>query len=77
MDIVLSYQKEYNYARAGGVEMEKFSPRKADKEVTTIRIPKDVLDVIDKKSAAYGISRNEFINQCILYAIKNMDDEKN
>lgn len=57
--------------------MEKFSPKKADKEVTTIRIPKDVLEMIDKKSAEYGISRNEFINQCILYAIKNMDDSKN
>lgn len=57
--------------------MEKFSPKKADKEVTTIRIPKEVLEIIDMKSAAYGISRNEFINQCILYAIKNMDDEKN
>lgn len=57
--------------------MEKFSPRKADKEVTTIRIPKEVLDIIDMKSAAYDISRNEFINQCILYAIRNMDDEKN
>lgn len=57
--------------------MEKFSPRKADKEVTTIRIPKETLDIIDRKSAAYNISRNEFINQCILYAIKNMDEEKN
>ena len=55
--------------------MEKFSPRKADKEVTTIRIPKEVLDIIDMKSAAYNISRNEFINQCILYAIKNMNDK--
>ena len=57
--------------------MEKFSPRKADKEVTTIRIPKEILDIIDMKSASYDISRNEFINQCILYAINNMDDEKN
>ncbi len=57
--------------------MEKFSPKKADKEVTTIRIPKEILEIIDMKSASYGISRNEFINQCILYAIKNMDDEKN
>ncbi len=54
--------------------MEKFSPKKADKEVTTIRIPKDVLDIIDLKSAEYDISRNEFINQCILYALKNMDN---
>lgn len=57
--------------------MEKFLPKKADKEVTTIRIPKNVLDMIDMKSATYGISRNEFINQCVLYALKNMDEDKN
>lgn len=56
--------------------MEKFQPHKADKEVTTIRIPTDVLNQIDMKSAAYGISRNEFINQCILYALRNMSEEK-
>ena len=55
--------------------MEKFSPKKSDKEVTTIRIPKDILDIIDMKSAQYEISRNEFINQCILYALDNMDEE--
>ena len=54
--------------------MEKFSPKKADKEVTTIRIPKEILDQIDAKSAEYDISRNEFINQCILYALRNMED---
>lgn len=54
--------------------MEKFSPKKADKEITTIRIPKEILDQIDAKSAEYDISRNEFINQCILYALKNMVD---
>lgn len=56
--------------------MGKFSPKKSDKEVTTIRIPKDVLDTVDMKSAAYGLSRNEFINQCIVYALKNMVEEK-
>ena len=56
--------------------MEKFFPKKTDKEVTTVRIPKEILDIIDMKSAAYGISRNEFINQCVLYALKNMDEEK-
>ncbi len=54
--------------------MEKFLPRKADKEVTTIRIPKDILEQIDIKSANYDISRNEFINQCILYALRNMEE---
>ena len=56
--------------------MEKFSPKKADKEVTTIRIPKEILDQIDAKSAEYGVSRNEFINQCILYALRNMEDSQ-
>lgn len=60
--------------QGGDAQLEKFSPKKADREVTTIRIPKDILDVIDMKSAAYDISRNEFINQCILYALKNMED---
>lgn len=57
--------------------MEKFSPKKADKEVTTIRIPRDVLEQIDRQAAVADISRNEFINQCILYALHNMDDRKN
>ena len=60
--------------QGGDAQLEKFSPKKADREVTTIRIPKDILDVIDMKSAAYDISRNEFINQCILYALKNMEE---
>lgn len=53
--------------------MEKFVPKKADKEVTTVRIPKDILEKIDLKSAEYGISRNQMINQCIEYALRNMD----
>ena len=56
--------------------MEKFLPKKTDKEVTTIRIPSDVLEVIDRKSGECKMSRNEFINQCILYALRNMDDSK-
>ena len=56
--------------------MEKFSPKKADKEITTIRIPKEILEKIDAKSAEYDISRNEFINQCILYALRNMEESK-
>lgn len=55
--------------------MEKFSPKKADKEVTTIRVPRDTLELVDLKSAAYGISRNEFIVQCILYALRNMEED--
>ena len=56
--------------------MEKFSPKRSDKEVTTIRVPTDVLNQVDMKSAEYGISRNEFINQCILYALRNMEERQ-
>lgn len=56
--------------------MEKFSPKKADKEVTTIRVPRETLELVDMKSASYGISRNEFIVQCILYALQNMEDKE-
>jgi len=60
--------------QGGDAQLEKFAPKKSDREVTTIRIPKEILDVIDMKSAAYDISRNEFINQCIVYALKNMEE---
>ena len=56
--------------------MEKFTPKKEDKEVTTIRIPKSTLDRIDMKSSEYGMSRNELINQCIEYALSNMEEKK-
>ena len=29
---------------------------------------------VDQKSAAVDISRNEFINQCVLYALQIMED---
>ena len=55
--------------------MEKFSPRKPEKEVISMRISKDLLDDLDKKSAAVGISRNELINQCIQFALAHMEDD--
>ena len=39
-----------------------------------MRISVDVLDVLDKKAAEIGISRNELINQMILFALDNMED---
>ena len=54
--------------------MEKFLPRKPEKEVTTVRIPKNILEEIDKKAASVELSRNEFINQCLVYALENIDE---
>ena len=54
--------------------MNKFLPKKPEKEVISMRIPTDILEKLDKKAADFEISRNEFINQCISFALANMDD---
>ena len=54
--------------------MPKFVARKPENEVISMRIDSDVLKDIDNKAAAVGISRNELINQMILYALSNMDE---
>ena len=54
--------------------MPKFVARKPEKEVISMRIDSDLLKNIDGTAAAVGISRNELLNQMILYALSNMDD---
>ncbi|NBK80637.1 CopG family transcriptional regulator [bacterium D16-76] len=53
--------------------MPKFVPKKPEKEVISMRISVDTLLEVDQKAAAFGISRNELINQMIDYALTNMD----
>jgi metal-responsive CopG/Arc/MetJ family transcriptional regulator len=55
-------------------EMERFFPKKQEKEVISIRISTDLLATVDRKSASFDISRNEFINQCISFALEHMED---
>lgn len=54
--------------------MAKFIARKPEKEVISMRIPTDVLRYLDDKASAVGISRNELINQCIMFALANMEE---
>lgn len=56
--------------------MAKFVARKPEKEVISMRIAVDTLQEIDSKAAAVGISRNELINQMILYALSNMEESE-
>ena len=56
--------------------MEKFTLKKQEKEVISMRIPSELLARLDAKAAEYDISRNEFINQCITFALSKMDDKK-
>lgn len=55
--------------------MNNFKPTKQEKTVISIRIDTDLLKTIDKYSVDTDISRNEFIVQCIKYAIKNLEDK--
>ena len=54
--------------------MAKFIARKPEKEVISMRIPTDTLQILDDKAASIGISRNELINQMILFALANMEE---
>lgn len=53
--------------------MEKFVARKPEKEVISMRIPVEVLHLLDEKAAEVDISRNELINQMILFALAHME----
>lgn len=55
--------------------MSKFVPKNNEKEIVSIRLPIDTLDFVNRKAAEIGISRNQFLNQCIEYALANMDDD--
>lgn len=56
--------------------MEKFVARKPEKEVISMRIPVDVLQILDTKATKAGISRNELINQMVLYALAHMEESE-
>ena len=56
--------------------MEKFVARKPEKEVISMRIPVDVLNLLDAKAAEADISRNELINQMILFALARMEESR-
>lgn len=53
----------------------KFVPRKGDKEVISFRVPKDLLTEIDKLANNNALSRNEFMVQCLEFAISNISDD--
>lgn len=54
--------------------MDKFMPKKIDKEIISIRLSNNLLKRIDAEATKADISRNEMINQCIEYALKNINN---
>lgn len=56
------------------IVLAKFVARKPEKEVISTRISTDLLHTLDEKAKESDISRNELINQMILFALANMED---
>lgn len=61
--------------------MTKFQPTKKiilnEKIVISIRLNLEKVEELDKIANKTDISRNQLINQCIDYALKNIDFKKN
>ena len=55
--------------------MAKFVIKKPEKEVISMRISSDILKKLDDMATESDISRNELINQMILFALEHMEDE--
>lgn len=52
--------------------MADFIPKQYKKEAITIRVDLAKLAKVDKLAAEYNLSRSEFINQCINYALEHI-----
>ena len=52
--------------------MADFIPKQYKKEQFTIRMEQDMLERVDRLAEEYRLSRSEFINQCVAFALKHM-----
>ena len=53
--------------------MAIFIPKKPEeKEIISLRIPSDTLKKVDLQASLSSISRNELINQMILFSLEHM-----
>ena len=75
MNTYKSYHNEYNIVKEVFKEMEIFSPKKEEKDVISIRLPSTLLKRLDEEAGKTDLSRNEFINQCILFALDHLKEE--
>ena len=57
--------------------MAGFIPRNYTKQQVTVRIDENTLKRVDELAAQLKISRSDLVNQCIEYALKQMETDKN
>lgn len=56
--------------------MVKFIPSKSEKIVISIRMETEKINKIDDIATKIDISRNELINQCLDFALENLEFNK-
>ena len=56
--------------------MHKFKPRRIERITISLRIEESKVEKIDKISCKLDISRNEFLVQCIDFALEHLGDDK-
>lgn len=52
--------------------MAEFIPRQYKKEQFTIRMEQELLDQVDRLAGEYKLSRSDFVNQCVVFALEHM-----
>jgi len=57
--------------------MVKFIPTKSEKIVISIRLENEKINKIDEIATKIDISRNELINQCLDFALENLEFNQN
>jgi metal-responsive CopG/Arc/MetJ family transcriptional regulator len=53
---------------------EKFIPKIPDRTVISIRLEDVLIEQIDSLAKGQKMSRNEFIKQCIVFALQRIDE---
>lgn len=49
--------------------MNGFRPKKSEKIIISMRLSVDILKQVDEQAVQANISRNEFLVQCVTYAL--------
>ena len=52
--------------------MAEFIPKQYKKEQFTIRMDREMLKRVDQLAEEYQLSRSDFINQCVYFALEHM-----
>ena len=53
---------------------DKFIPKPQDKSVISVRLEDSLIESLDEHSKKQKMSRNEFIRQCIEFALARIDE---